>query len=310
MESSRNFVKDLRASLQDTLPMTFGRVYGGNLRAAIADTQPMAFVEMAIGFGVIVVLNLLFFRRDNWGFFDTNPHPFWLAILPIAARYGALPGYAVGFLAAFLYLMFVVLQPRSAFVVDILSVQALLNPVLFIVVGAGLGELRESQKRAQKNLAERYDEVEAGLQDLAQRYLAAVEINKEMERRIVTQTSTVTTLYQAAKALEKLDIEELSPSVLELVTNFIEAEACALYLRENGRYVLKAARPANVDYARPAELDTTRGMVAIAYGDRRTVTVRDVITEATPAQIMAQRLLMATPLLGQNQDVIGILTVE
>src|SRR5207237_19733 len=194
------------------------------------------------------VLNLLFFRRDNWGFFDSNPHPFWLVIVPIAVRYGALPGYAAGFLGAFIYLVFIVLQPRSAFVVDILSVQALLNPVLFIIIGASLGELRESQKRGQKELAQRFEEVDSGLQDIAQRYLAAVEINKEMERRIVTQTSTVTTLYQGAKALEKLDIEELSPSVLELVTNFIEAEACALYLRENGRYVLKAARPEKVDF--------------------------------------------------------------
>src|SRR5438874_8856294 len=96
MESSRNLKADLRASLQNTLPMTFGRVYGGNLRAAIAETQPVAFVEMAVGYTAIVLLNLLFFRRDNWGFFDTNPHPFWLVIIPIAARYGALPGYAAG----------------------------------------------------------------------------------------------------------------------------------------------------------------------------------------------------------------------
>lgn len=310
MSVARSPKVDVRSALRQTLPFTFGSVYGRNFRALLHETQPMAYVEMAIGLGLLVVLNVLFFRRDNWGYFDTNPHPFWFVILPIAARYGALPGYVVGFLSAILYLLFVVLQPRTAFVVDILSVQALLNPVLFIVVGASLGELREAQKRARKNLAERYDEVEAGLQDLAQRYLAAVEINKEMERRIVTQTSTVTTLYQAAKGLEKLDIEELAPAALELVTNFIEAESCALYLREEGRFRYMIGRPEVVDWDRPSELDPTRGMIAIVVGDGRTVTVRDVITEATPSQIMAQRLLMATPLVGHNQEVIGILTVE
>src|SRR5207302_929012 len=156
-----------------------------------------------------------------------------------------------GLMAALLYMLFIIFQPRSVFAVDILSSQALLNPVLFILIGATLGELRESQKRAHKTLAAKYENVDAGLQDLAVRYLAAMEVNHEMQRRIVTQTSTVTTLYQAAKALEQLDIEALSPSVLELTTSFIEADSCALYLRQDGRFALRAGRPERPDFARP-----------------------------------------------------------
>lgn len=289
--------------------MSFIGGYGRDFRTAIRETQPMAYAEMAVGLGIIVAVNLLFFR-NNWGFFEANPHPFWIAILPIAVRYGAVPGYSVGLLSALVYLLFVIFQPRSVFAVDILSQEALLNPVLFIVVGGALGELREAQKRGQKRLAKRVDELEEGLQDLAQRYLAAIEVNRELERRIVSQTSTMTTLYQAAKNLERLDIDTLSPSILELVTSFIEAESCALYLRQDGRYLLKQGLPAQPDFVRPTELDVSRGMPAITYGDRRTATVRDVITEATPAQIMKQRLLMTTPLLGPNQEVLGILTVE
>ena len=107
------------------------------------------------------------------------------------------------------------------------------------MVGGVLGEVREAHKRAHRDVARRYDEIEASLQDLAERYLAAVEINREIQRRIVTQTSTVTTLYQAAKALEQLEIEELAPSILQLVTEFIEADACALYLRRDGQLELK-----------------------------------------------------------------------
>jgi GGDEF domain-containing protein len=303
-------LQHLRGGLQTTLPYTFGQKYGGDFRAALREAQGLAYVEMLGGFAVLVALNLLFFREDNWGYFDVNPHPFWLVVVPIAVRYGALPGYASGFLAAFLYLAFVVLQPRSVFAVDILSSQALLNPVLFLIGGGVLGEVREAHKRVHKELAARYDEVEAGLQDIAQRYLTAVEINREMQRRIVTQTATVTTLYQAAKALEDLEIEHLVPSLLELVTTFIEAESCAVYLREDGRFVLRAGRPEQVVPERPRELDVTRGVLALVVRERRTATVRDVIAEATPAEIRRQRLLMATPLLGENQEVIGIMTVE
>ncbi len=310
MSSVERLQRSVGAGLRETLLLSFGRTYAHDFRAALRDTQPFAYVEIAVGLGVLALLNLLFFRVDNWGYFDSNPHPFWLIVIPIAARYGALPGYAAGFASAALYFLFILLQPRSAFVVDVFSSQAILNPVLFIIAGGALGELREAQKRAHKALAERYDEVEAGLQDIAQRYLAAVEINHEMQRRIVTQTSTVTTLYQAAKRLEELDVEELAPAALELVTSFIEADACALYLRQDGRFVLKAALPAGDRVPRPTELDTTRGLLAIAVGARRTVTVRDVIAEATPAEIMSQPLLMATPLAGQDGEVIGLLTVE
>ncbi len=267
------------------------------------------FVEMAAGLGVLTALNFLFFK-NNLGFTDLNPHPFWLIIVPIAARYGAVPGYVVGALSALVYLALAALQTGSLFGVATLGTQAALDPVLFFLVGAALGELRESHKRAHKRLAKKYDELEADVQDLAQRYLAAVELSRELEQRIVTQTSTVTTLYQAAKTLEHLEMQDLSPSVLELITSFIEADACAIYLREQNRFVLKAGLPASVPFERPQELDTGRGLQAIVVRERRTATVREIIAEATPARIREMPLLMATPLLSEGGEIMGILTVE
>jgi diguanylate cyclase (GGDEF)-like protein len=280
------------------------------VRSAVEESQPLAYVEMVAGIGILVALNLLLFR-DDLGFTNADPHPYWLVILPIAARYGALPGYAVGALAAVVYFALVV--PRVGGLLspaDVLSTQVLLDPVLFLIVGASLGELREAHKRSHKRLAAKYDEVEAGLQDLAQRYLAALELSRELGRRIVGQTSSVMTLYQAAKSLEDLDIQGLSPSVLELTATFIDAEACSLYVRRDGRFVLEAARPESVDSGRPVELDTGRGLPAIVVTERRTATVRDTAVEASPARVRSERLLMATPLLSEGGEVMGILVVE
>ena len=284
------------------------RIYT-RFRTALSETQPLAYVEMAAGLGTLATLNLVFFR-DDLGFTSVNPNPLWLVIVFVAARYGAVPGYAVGALSALVYLALVALQGGFSFALDAPGVQVVSNPVLFLVVGGALGELRESHKRAHKRLAAKYDEVEADLQDLAQRYLAAIELARELERRVVSQTSTVMTLYQAAKGLEYLDVRELSPSVLELTANFIEADACALYLHQDGKFLLEAARPANADLDRPEELDTTGGLPAIVLRDKRTATVRDVLAEATPAQLSGERLLMATPLLSEDREVMGILTVE
>ncbi len=280
------------------------------MRATLLESQPLAYVEMVVGLGILVALNLLFFRNDL-GFRNVDPHPFWLVVIPIAARYGAKPGYAVGALAALLYLALLALREGSLFAVDISDVQLIINPVLFLLVGIALGELREWHKRAHTRLAAKYDEVEAGIQDLAQRYLAALELDRELERQIVSQTSTVMTLYEAAKSLEHLDMRTLSPSLLDLTASFVEADSCALYLRRDGKFVLEAARPASTKPDdRPKELDTTQGLPAIVLEDRRTATVRDVIAEATPTQLGDQPLLMATPLLSEDREVMGILTVE
>ena len=94
--------------------------------------------------------------------------------------------------------------------------------------------------------------------------------------------------------LEQLEIEELAPSILQLVTEFIEADSCALYLRRDGQLELREARPAAVAFNRPRTLDMSRGITGAVATDKRTITVRDVMAEATPSEIMAQPLLMAT----------------
>src|SRR5688572_5915921 len=113
MSAVQRLQRGLQGTLRDTLLLNFGRTYAGDLRAALRDTQPAAYGEIAVGLAVISALNLLLFRTDNWGFFDSNPHPFWLIVVPIASRYGALPGYAAGFASALVYLLFIAFQPRS-----------------------------------------------------------------------------------------------------------------------------------------------------------------------------------------------------
>lgn len=270
---------------------------------ALRRARRQAYLETAVGLGALVALGFAFFRRDP-GFLSVDPHPYWLVVIAIAARYGARPGYLAGALAALAYLAFALSgsgPSGSAVLVDV---------VLFLIGGAALGELRESQIRAHARLAGRLEDVEDGLQDLAGRYLASMELTRELERRVVDQTSTVTTLYGAAKALERLEIDDLSPSILELTASFVEAESCSVYLRRDDAFALAAARPERASFERPEELDTGRGVAALAVGERRTATVRDVLAEASPAQMAREKVLMATPLLSEDREVMGVVVVE
>ncbi len=308
-EGAERHLSDPKAVSGGDRPRRSGSPDRRDPRAGILGAQPLAYLEMAIGFGALVAVNLVFLPADP-GFVGVDPHPSWLVVIPIAVRYGAVPGYVVGLLAAVLYLVFAVVRGGSLFDAGILSTQVLLDPVLFILAGAALGELRQAHKRAHARVAERYDEVEDGLQDLAQRYLASMELARELERRVSGQTSTVMTLYRAAKALENVETRDLSPSVLELAASFVDAESCAIYLRRNGGFVFEGGRPQNPGFERPEKLDTTQGLPAAALGQKRTVTVRDLVSDATPAQIARQRPLMVTPLLGEDGEAMGMLVVE
>jgi polysaccharide biosynthesis protein PelD len=262
------------------------------------------YAEIFGGLGLLVLLDFLLFPGSP-GYANVDPHPYWLVVIPIAARYGSLPGYAAGALCALVYLLFA--AGRGSFG-DLLEMRTLLEPILFFVGGAALGELREAHKRAHLDLARRYDELEENVQDLAERYLASMELSRELERRIVEQTSTVTTLYGAARALDGLDARALAPAVLELAESFVDATASSLYLRREGKFLLEATRPANLQ--RPEELDVTQGLAAVVVGERRPATVRELLAEATPAQIMRGGAIMGAPLLSEDREVMGVILIE
>lgn len=299
---------DTSPTRSSTTPARSEGAAEGGFRTSLREAQPAAYVEIVLGLGAIVAINLLFFREDP-GFVDLDLHPFWIVVIGIAVRYGALPGYAAGALSALVYFALGV-GAGSLGQANMLSIDVLLNPVLFLIAGATVGELREAHKRVHKRLAAKYDEVEEGLQNVAQKYLASLELSRELERRIASQTSTVMTLYEAAKSLENVDTRALSPSVLGLVSSYIDAESCALYLLRDGEYVLEEALPANAAFDRPEVLDTSKGLLALVTGERHTASVHDLVTEASVAQIMGHRILMAAPLLSDDGDVMGILAVE
>ncbi|MCA3748587.1 MAG: GAF domain-containing protein [Rubrobacter sp.] len=280
---------------------------GRSGRPGKRSVRAVAYAETALALAILVAAGLLI-QPQNPGFVGVSPHPFWLVVVPIAALHGSPPGYVAGAASALAYLGLAAAQAGSLADPGLLRPGFLLEPVLFLVAGGALGELRESQRRRERDMLRRQEELESDLQDLAQRYLASVELARELERRIVDQTSTVTTLYEAAKALERLEVEELSPAVLELAGSFVEVESCSLYLLRDGRFVLEAGRPEGAP--RPGELDTGSGLPAIVASERRTATVHELLTEPTPGRLARQPMLMVAPILSGDGEVAGMLVAE
>ncbi|ABG05583.1 diguanylate cyclase [Rubrobacter xylanophilus DSM 9941] len=268
---------------------------------AVAYAETLAALALLVGAGLLL-------QPQNPGFAGVSPHPFWLVVIPIAALHGSPPGYVAGAASALAYLGLAALQAGSVTDPALLRPGLLAEPVLFLVAGGALGELRQAQRRREEALLRRQEALEGDLQDLAQRYLASVELARELERRIVDQTSTVTTLYEAAKALERLEVEELPPAVLELASSFVDVEACSLYLLRDGSFVLEAGRPEGAP--RPRQLDVGGGLPAIVASEKRLATVHELLAEPTPGRLARQPMLMAAPILDADGEVAGMLVAE
>src|SRR5436305_1676193 len=127
--------------------MVFLRRNDRSFRVRLRRTPLLAYLEIAVGFTLLVALNVLFFR-DHWGYLDVQPHPYWLIVIPIAVRYGALPGYLAGSVAAILYLLFAASSGQPLFGGDLLSSRPIIYSVLLLLAGAVFGELRETQREA------------------------------------------------------------------------------------------------------------------------------------------------------------------
>ena len=103
------------------------------------------YTGIVLGMALLVAINFLWFS-GNLGFAGVNPHPFWLLVLPMAARYGFKGGMVSGVAAGLTLLALTKLgHPKASF--HFFDSESLTLPVLFVTAGILLGEIRETQKK-------------------------------------------------------------------------------------------------------------------------------------------------------------------
>jgi len=217
----------------------------------------------------------------------------------LAAEYGLFPGLWAGALAGVLWICTAGFGPFP---------QAFRMPTLMLAVGGAFGALGERHRRKLGELRAQYEEVREGLEDLSVQYLALQEAYRELERRIMGQSATVETLYRVSRRLESLFPEEVYQAAPELVRDFLDAEACALYLKVDGKLVLKGAVGEPKTGSRPQELPLDVWPVGEALEKGRVVSLRDK-EEFSAGEALREPILMAAPLLAGG-DALGVLVVE
>lgn len=267
------------------------------------------FVEGLLGLAVIVAINLIWFR-GNPGFIGVHPHPYWAVVLPLAARYGFRAGLWTGSLAGLALLAMQVLQQPQLNLLDLIQIRHLGYPLLFMIVGIIIGEIREIQKRRYDELQIGHAELQETYDHLHQRHELLQRAKQEIDTRIISQEHTLSTLYESAQALKSLQEKEIYPAVMKLLQDFIAAETGSIYMLEDNTLHLAGGFDNDNEPTHRAEVDPDEGLIgrAIAAGD--TVAINMLIDIDEFSEYAAAGPLISAPLLTGDNKVLGVLNID
>lgn len=296
------------AGASGVLRVKIGTIAARAVARSIAYARATTSVEVAeavLGVAMIVVASLLI--PGQWGFLGWEPHPLWIVVLAIAIRYAAPAGYIASILAAISEVVLLWLRPGARF--NPIPEHNLVTPFLFVVVGVLISRAVQSRRQRLRELEQQMTEADRKVQSATDAYLAMRTTKLELEKQIIGQPTSIAALSRIAKCLESLRVSDLYPAVLGLVERFLECQACALYLMENGELRLRVGAPDALSERR-ALWSLDEGLVGQALRERRVVTVRDRLLQSGPIVLSDETALMAGPLVDPDGEVTGIVVIE
>ncbi|MBI3552667.1 MAG: GAF domain-containing protein [Elusimicrobia bacterium] len=235
---------------------------------------------------------------------------YWLGVLLFSLRYGAAAGSFAGLSAAAFYLGGL-WSAGERYRFEDVDFYAL--PVLFMVVGAAVGAVIDRYLVSARRLESRVVELKERAAALQGEIDILQKTNRAVTQQVVSQMSSLVTLYQGSLELGKLDREALLAGILSFFSEALQAGKAALYLKDGDLWRLHAAKGWKEGESYPRVLDHTQGLVGRAGSEGRVVSLKDWFG-ADFAKAWEGRAsvdaVMAGPLRRGAGEVIGVFSVQ
>lgn len=271
-------------------------------------------LETAFVLVVLHLLNLGFFQ-DAPAYLSIHPHPYFAVIVLTSLRYRRLDSLASTALVSGVLLV----QAYSWGVVDqgIYAGAVFRLTILFVITNLVLGELGSLFYREIRDARERIDELEREYKGLRTQYDALQLVKDELSERIVGQTSSILSLYEAAKRLESLDGDQIHAALLEITAKFIGAESCSLFMVEERAHELRLERtlgwsPEEKRERHELSVPLGQEVLGLVAEEGRMVTLKELSDERALAEASAEASLptiLAAPLVNDGK-VEAVINVE
>lgn len=266
----------------------------------ISVLETVLFLALALGLDVTLF--------DGMRYRDVSPHPFWVIILLVCLRYGTTEGLMTIVLCTATLLVGNLPEPTiNQDMFDYtLSVSRL--PLLWLMIGVLVGELRNRQIRERDQLREDLNIADRQNETLTTSYEKLSRLNEDLESRVAGQLRTVISIYQAARKIERLGAADVLEGVADMVRSLMQPQKFSVFLLEDGgglRAVVSDGWKEDDHYARHYTPDSS--LYAAVVGERRILTV----TDPRDAGVLRHDGLVAGPMHSATTgEVIGMLKIE
>jgi diguanylate cyclase (GGDEF)-like protein len=289
-------------------------------RASVAPGKEETFmrsvsaIETLIVLVVLHLLNLAFFQDDP-GYLAIHPHPYFALITLSSLRYPRLASLGSTALVALALFLQTYFAPGGHFTTH--SPEVVKYVVLFLITNLVLGELGSMFYREIEESRSEFEEMEKAHTLLNAQYEALQLVKDELSERIVGQTSSILSVYEAAKRLESLDEDQIHSALLEITAKFIGVDSCSLFLVDEDTLQAKMEKRYGwtvEDKARcgTPRFDLGKGIVGRVVEENRMLTLKELSSERSlidAARETPLETVLAAPLANDNK-VEAVINVE
>jgi hypothetical protein len=263
------------------------------------------FIEILLLLSGMLAFDKIFL--DGTRFRSAAQHPFGIVVLLAAVQYGTNAGLlaaaasTVALLAGNMPPQPVV-QDRFTWLFEVIRL-----PLLWFVTAVILGELRMRQIRERERLSRELAET-SRREKITREANKRLEVAKEtLETRIASQLRTAVGLYEAARAMEKLNPADVLLGVSALVRSVINPEKFSVYLLEGGRLELASTEGWTAEDVYPRIYDSGHTLFQEIVARQRVLSVANPEEE----EALAGAGMIAAPLLApESGRIIGVLKIE
>lgn len=271
----------------------------------IVGLRGSALIEI---FGILIILTVLdALVGPGNRFWNVNPHPFWIAVVFVAAKYGTNEGLLAAILASlFLLLGNMPEQLEGVSRYDYLYDVAI-NPVLWLLGGLVIGGLRQMHITERDNLTRELEEANQRETLISDSYKFVKNRKEALEVQVSGQLSSSIEAYRAAKAVETLDPKSVMQGVEKLVKSVLGPQKFSLYILNNNKLqatILHGWAPGDT-YAQ--EIDTYSPLYQAVIGRQETLVIAN---EQHEIALDNQGIMAGAIIDVETQRVVGMLKIE
>jgi hypothetical protein len=271
----------------------------------IAGLRTSAVIEILLFFVIMLVADMM--GMDGHRFWSIEPHPYWIVVLLMAAQYGT----AEGLLAVIVSTVALLAGNLPAQTMDqdwyayLFFVS--LRPILWVVAAVSIGELRNRHIRERDRLRSELALAHEREEKITESYEWVRDHKQKLELRIAGQFKSSIDTYHAAKAIEKLDPQDVLNGVQELVRAILNPEKFSIYLLSPQGLDTTILHGWDVkdDYKR--EFGTTSKIYREIVGNKQVLCAANDEHE----RVLAGEGVLAGPLVNtETGEIIGMLKIE